>query len=133
MASTLRNSNGALPAPLQRGVEALVDGAVEARCSCPRTESMWMRTTSRPAFASHASWSGASRPARLRSRARRTAGGTSSSAGVRALEQQRQHRHEVRLAAAEAAVDEAPVLLAPVEDLLHVVEDARAAPSRPRA
>jgi hypothetical protein len=30
----------------------------------------------------------------------------------------------VRLAAAEAAVDEAPVLLAAVEDLLHVVEDA---------
>jgi hypothetical protein len=42
-----------------------------------------------------------------------------------ALEQQREHRHEVRLAAAEAAVDEAAVLLAAVEDLLHVVEDLR--------
>ncbi|MBK6520469.1 MAG: hypothetical protein IPG04_41680 [Polyangiaceae bacterium] len=45
--------------------------------------------------------------------------------GLRPLDQQRQHAHEVRLAAAEAAVDEAAVLLAPVEDLLHVVEDAR--------
>ena len=47
---------------------------------------------------------------------------------LRPLEEERQHRHEVRLAAAEAAVNEAPVLLAAVEDLLHVVEDARQLP-----
>src|SRR5690606_24093265 len=42
-----------------------------------------------------------------------------------ALDEQREQGHEVRLAAAEAAVDEATVLLAAVEDLPHVGEDPR--------
>jgi hypothetical protein len=41
------------------------------------------------------------------------------------LAQERQHGQVVRLAAAEAAVDEPAVLLAAVEDLLHLVEDDR--------
>ena len=84
-----------------------------------------MRTTSRPAFASQASWSAESRPLlACASLCALRSGRNFFHAGWRALEQQREHRHEVRLAAPEAAVDEAPVLLAAVEDLLHVVEDA---------
>ena len=47
-----------------------------------------------------------------------------------AFEQERQHGHEVRLAAAEAAMDDAPVFFAAIEDLLHAVEDARNLASR---
>ena len=86
-----------------------------------------MRTTSRPAFASQASWSAGSRPLLcLRIPVCALMSGRNFfHAAVSTLQQQREHGHEVRLAASEATVDEAAVLLAAVEDLLHVVEDAR--------
>jgi len=40
-----------------------------------------------------------------------------------ALQQKGKHGQKVRLAAAEAAVDEAPIFLTPVEDLFHIVQD----------
>src|SRR5262245_3243027 len=41
------------------------------------------------------------------------------------LEQQREHGHVVRLATAEAAMHEAPVLLSAIEHLTHLVEHGR--------
>ena len=115
---------GRLAAPLERGVEAFVDGAVEAGALAANGEHVDAHDEQARLREPGLVVRRIATLARLRILVRVEERAELLPRWLRALEQQREHGHEVRLAASEAAVDEAPVLLAAVEDLLHVVEDA---------
>ena len=115
---------GRLAAPLERGVEALVDSAVEAGALASNGEHVDAHDEQARLREPGLVVRRIATLARLRILVRVEERAELLPRRLGALEQQREHGHEVRLAASEATVDEAPVLLAAVEDLLHVVEDA---------
>ena len=115
---------GRLASALEGCVEALVDGAVEPGVLPPNGEHVDAHDEEACLLQPGLMVGGVASLALLRVAVRVEQRAKLLPRRLCALEEQRKHCHEVRLAAAKAAVDEAPVLFAAIEDLLHIVENA---------